>query len=151
MGLRRSFLLVIFLLLFFNLAYAGELTAQEAVNYYNEGVKAQRAGNFTMAESSYQKALFVDPYNRNWQKLILNNRAVIYAQQGDLEKAEAALYEVLEMDPDYRPAQLNLGFIYEQGRSELESIKYWLGVLNINLDEVKPKDFVIEEALEAGK
>jgi Tfp pilus assembly protein PilF len=69
----------------------------------------------------------------------------MYAQQGDLEKAEAAFNEVLEMDPNYEPAKLNLGFIYEQRRSELESIKYWLGVLKINLDEVKPKGFVIEE------
>jgi len=147
MGLRRGFFFLIVLLFYFSLAYAGELASQEAVNYYNEGVKAQKAANFAAADSAYQRVLLLDPYNPKWQKFILNNRAVIYAQQGDLEKAEAAFNDVLVMDPNYQPAKLNLGFIYEQRRSELESIKYWLGVLKINLDEVKPKGFVIEEGL----
>ena len=148
MDLRRGFLLLTALLFYFSLSYAGELTSQEAVNYYNEGVKAQKAANFAAADSAYQKVLLLDPYNPEWQKFILNNRAIMYAQQGDLEKAEAAFNEVLTMDPNYQPTKLNLGFIYEQRRSELESIKYWLGVLKINLDEVKPKGFVIEEGLQ---
>lgn len=149
MGLRRSLFLLIPLLLFFSLADAGELVSPEAVNYYHEGVKAQKAGNFAAAETCYQKVLLLDPYHTKWQKFILNNRAVMSAQQGDLEKAEAAFNEVLTMDPDYQPAKLSLGLIYEKRRSELESIKYWLNLLKIDLEAAKPKNFIIEEGLEA--
>jgi tetratricopeptide (TPR) repeat protein len=89
--------------------------------------------------------LLVDPYNPDWKKFILNNQGIMYAQQGDLEKAEAAFNEALKIDPEYETAKLNLGFIYEQRRSRLESIEYWLKVLNIDLDKVKPKGFVVEE------
>ena len=113
MDLRRVFLLLMAVLFYFSLSYAGELVSKEAVNYYNEGVKAQKAANFAAAEISYQKTLLIDPNNTKWQKFILNNWAVMYAQQGDLEKAEAAFNEVLEMDPNYEPAKLILGFIYK--------------------------------------
>jgi len=145
MALKKHFFLVIMLLAFYNLASAGELISKEAVNHYNEGVNAQKASNFDMAEIAYQKTLLLDPYNTNWQKFIINNRGVIYAQLGDLEKAEAAFNEALKIDPNYEPAKLNLGFIYEKRRSKLESIEYWLKILNINLEEAKPKGFVIEE------
>lgn len=142
---RSSFWVLLLIFLFCNLSYAAELVSKEAVNYYNEGVKAQKAGNFAMAEINYQKTLLLDPYNTSWQKFIINNRGVMYARQGDLEKSEAAFDEALRIDPNYKPAQLNLGFIYETRRTKLESLEYWLKVLNINLTEVKPKGFVIEE------
>lgn len=145
MVLKKYFFLVIMLLAFYNLTSAGELISKEAVNYYNEGVKAQKASNFDMAEIAYQKTLLLDPYNTNWQKFIINNRGVMYAKLGDLEKAEAAFNEALKIDPNYEPAKLNLGFIYEKRRSKLESIEYWLKILNINLEDAKPKGFVIEE------
>ena len=73
------------------------------------------------------------------------------AEQGFLDEAEEYFNESLKIDPNYLPAQLNLGFIYEKRRSELESIKYWLKVLNIDLDKVKPKGFVIDELTEESE
>lgn len=143
--MSRNIVILFFVLLFSGNAFAGELISKEAVNYYNEGVKLQKASNFAMADSLYQKTLLVDPYNSKWQKFILNNRGAMKAQQGSMDEAEILFNKSLEIDKDYLPAKLNLGFIYEQRRSELESIKYWLSVLNINLDDIKPKGFVLGE------
>jgi tetratricopeptide (TPR) repeat protein len=139
-----------FILLFAGNSFAGELISKEAVSYYNEGVKLQKASNFAMADSFYQKTLLVDPYNSKWQKFILNNRGAMKALQGSIEEAEILFRRSLQVDPSYLPAKLNLGFIYEKRRSELESIKYWLKVLNINLDDIKPKGFVLGEVQDSG-
>ena len=147
-NMLRNIVILFFILLFSGSAFAGELISKEAVNYYNEGVKLQKASNFAMADSLYQKTLLVDPYNSKWQKFILNNRGVMKAQQGSIEEAEILFNRSLQIDPEYLPSKLNLGFIYEQRRSELESIKYWLSVLNINLDDIKPKGFVLGEVQE---
>jgi len=142
--IKRLFLFFA-LFLCYGLCQAGELISKEAASYYNEGVKAQKASNFGEAEINYQKTLLLDPYNTDWEKFIINNRGIMYAQDGDLKKAEAAFNRALKIDPDYTVPKLNLGFIYEKRRSKLESIEYWLKVLNINLEEVKPKGFIIEE------
>jgi tetratricopeptide (TPR) repeat protein len=115
----------------------------ETINYYNAGVKAQKAGNFTEAEDNYQKALLTDPYNTNWQKFVLNNRGAMLIKLGDFQKAEASLNDALKIDPNYKPAQINLGFTYEKRRTRLESLEYWAKVFDI--DNLKPKDVVIEE------
>ena len=144
----RTIFGLLFVMLFMGNSYAGEIMSKEAVNYYNEGVKLQKASNFTAADSFYQKTLLVDPYDSKWQKFILNNRGAMKAQQGSMDEAEILFNRSLEIDPAYLPAKLNLGFIYEKRRSELESIKYWLSVLKINLDDVKPKGFVLGEVQE---
>jgi tetratricopeptide (TPR) repeat protein len=151
MFLRKALFLLVVLLMSCSLSFAGELTSKEAVNYFNDGVKAQKECKLQEAEMNYQKTILLDPSNRDLQKFIVNNRGVMYVQQGDLEKAEAAFNEVLKMDPNYRPAQLNLGFIYDKTRSRLESIEYWLKILNINLDELKPKDYILEESRQKSK
>ena len=144
----KSIISLFFVLLFVGNSFAGELISKEAVNYYNEGLKLQKASNFAMADSLYQKTLLVDPYNTKWQKSILNNRGAMKAAQGSIEEAEILFRRSLQVDPNYLPAKFNLGFIYEQRRSELESIKYWLKVLNIDLESIKPKGFVLGEEQE---
>jgi len=143
--MRRIVFMLAISLLLAGIACAGELVAQEAITYYKEGVKAQKGSNFEAADVSYKKCLLVDPSNRNWKKYIFNNYGIMYAKQGDMESAEKAFNEALKIDPDYLPAKLNLGFVYDKRRTELEAIKYWLKALNIDLNQVRPKDFVIED------
>ncbi|MCX5706672.1 MAG: tetratricopeptide repeat protein [Candidatus Omnitrophica bacterium] len=145
----RNFLCLLFSLFFLGNVFAEGLMSKEAVEYYNEALKLQQATNFTAAEVLYQKILYMDPYNSNWQMFILNNRGAILAQQGDISNAEILFQKALEIDPNYLPPKLNLGFIYEKQRTELESIKYWLKVLNIDLDKVKPQGFVLGEEQKA--
>jgi tetratricopeptide (TPR) repeat protein len=144
MNLKGPVFAVIAVLLFSHCAWAAALTAEEAVYFYNEGVREQKAGNYEKAQSGYNKALMLDPYNADWKKYIANNRGVMYMQLQNMEAAEQAFNEALKIDPNYEPAKMNLGFIYEKRRSELESIKYWLKVKNINLDEMKPKALITE-------
>ncbi len=132
---------ITFLFLSYNSACAGELVAKEAVTYYNEGVKAQKGGNFSVADTYYQKTLILDPNNPNWQKFILNNRGIMYANHGDLKNAEIAFNQALKIDPNFATATLNLGLVYEMRRTRLESLEYWAKVFK--LDELKPKDFII--------
>ncbi len=141
----KNLICLLFSLLFLGHAFAGELISKEADGYYNDALKLQQAANFNAAETLYQKILYIDPYNLKWQVFILNNRGVMSAQQGDILNAEILFNKALEIDAHYLPAQFNLGFIYEKRRTELESLKYWLKVLNIDLDKAKPKGFVLGE------
>ena len=137
-----------FLFLISNFSFAQDLLKPDAIERYNEGVKLQRGSNYEQAEGLYQKALLLDPTSARLQKLVANNRGVIYAKKGKLEKAEKYFKEALKIDPDFKMAKLNLGFIYQGRKSELESLKYWLYALDIDLATLKPKDFCVVEITE---
>ena len=143
--MTKGLMVLVLSFLFVGNVFAGELMSKEAEGYYNEALKLQQAGSYADADALYQKILIIDPYNPRWQSHILNNRGAILAQQGDIVNAEALFKKALEINPNYVPAQLNLGFIYDQRRTELESIKYWLSVLNIDLNKIKPKGYVLGE------
>jgi len=128
-----------------NLAYAGELTAKETMNYYNEGLQAQKKGNLEAAITAYQKALLLGVKDIKYEKFILNNLGVIYAKSGDLENAKAALNEALSIDPNYESAMFNLGLIYDKEPDKVKAMEYWLKIL----DKFKLKDFIVEEQQKA--
>jgi len=107
------------------------------------GVKAQEGGNFIEAEDCYQKALLMDPSNAVLRKFVMHNRAVMYAKEGDLQKAETAFDALLRVDPNYKTAELNLGIIYDKRKSRLEALEYWAKMFK--LEDEKPKDFAIEK------
>jgi len=140
---KKMFLLVLLILFCCNFSYAGKLTSKEAVNYYNEGVKLQKDSNFAAADLNYQKALLLDPNNTNWQKLILNNRGLMFAKIGDLENAEVSFKAALRIDPNYKPAQLNLGLVIERRFSRCEALEYWAKLFN--WESSKPKEFIMAE------
>ena len=135
----------LFVLFFVVNSFAAELASKEAEGYYKEGLRLQKALNYVSADSFYQKTLLVDPYNQVWQVYILNNRGVMAAKEGYMEQEEMFFQKALSIDPNYVPAKLNLGLIYEKRRSELESIKYWLKILRIDLDNAKPKGYSLGE------
>jgi tetratricopeptide (TPR) repeat protein len=124
---------------FFGICQAQELSAKEAVAYYNEGVRAQKDGDFDAALKAYQKAAIITSY---YDKFIMQNKAVIYAQNGDLDKAEQLFKQVLNMDPNYMPAKLNLGLIYDTKQDRCKSLEYWADLFQ--LEKHKPKTFVAE-------
>ena len=146
---KKTLLFLMALLFCCSLAYAGELTAQDAVNYYNEGVKAQRADNFQAADTAYQKVMLLAPADPRFKKFIINNYGLMFVKQGNLAQAEENFKEVLAMDPDYVPAQLNLGLIYEKRKTRLESLEYWVKLFN--LEQLKPKAYVMQGEEELQK
>jgi len=146
MKYRRVLLLVVLLVAFCGLAFAGELISKEAVNYFNAGVKAQKGSNFAEADNNYQKALIVAPNDTSYQKYILNNRGCMYTQVGDLDKADAYFRAALEIDPNYKPAQLNLGLINEKRMSRCEALEYWAKLYG--WEKTKPRDLTLSEGIE---
>ena len=126
---------------------AGELMSGEAIDHYNEGVRFQKAGRFGDAEVAFQMAIFMNSGDQRIEKAILNNRAIMYAQQGDIETAQKALEALLKIDPTYKEAQMNLGLIYDRTKSRLESLEYWVKLFK--LENLKPKSFLIEEEMKA--
>jgi tetratricopeptide (TPR) repeat protein len=141
MFFRKALLLCLLVLFFAQLVYAeggGIASQQEAVNYYNEGLKAQKRGDTEEALKAYQKALQM---SAEYNKLIINNRGVMYAQQGDLKRAEATFKEVLALDPRFMPAKLNLGLIYDMQGDRLKALEYWAKVFRF--EDYKPKGFVV--------
>jgi len=119
--------------------HAGELTTPDAVRYFNEGVNAQKGGNLGVALSSYGKASLLSPM---FDKYILHNKGVMYARQGDLQTAEKVFLEILRIDPEYMPAKVNLGLIYDRQNDKLKALQYWANLYR--LEDMKPKEFVLE-------
>jgi len=140
MVFRNIVFLFLALVVFGNFSYAGELASKEAMNYYNEGIQAQKSGNFEAAIIAYQKALLLGVGDIKYQKFIINNIGVIHANNGDLENAEAAFEEALSIDPNYETAVFNLGLIYDKEPDKIKAMQYWLKVL----EKFKPKDFIVE-------
>ena len=66
-------------------------------------------------------------------KIILNAEGVKYARAGQWEKAEKSFKDVLAKDPNYKPAKLNLGLVYDKLKSKKEAVDYWLEALNIQI------------------
>ena len=149
MVMRKMLLLVVVFLLCCSVSYAGDLTSKEAVNYYNDGVKAQKGGNLAEADINYQKALLLDPNNREWVKFIMNNRGVMFAQFGDLDRADEAFRIALQADPGYKAAQMNMGILSDKRRTRCESLEYWAKVFD--LDKLIPKKFVMADSQEPAK
>lgn len=139
MFLKNVCLFCLIGIIFVNVSYAQELAAKEAVVYYNEGVRAQKNGDFDSALKAYQKASIISSY---YDKLITHNKAVMYAQSGDLKKAEELFNEVLALDPKNMPAKLNLGLIYDAKGDKYKALEYWAETFN--LEKHKPQAFIIE-------
>ena len=118
---------------------------KEAINYYNDGVKAQKDNKELQMKDFYTKTLYMDPNNEEFKKWILHNYGVLYAKQGDLARAEETFLQVLQMDPNYMPARKDLGLVYDKTHSRLEAIEYWLKILEIDLDKLKPQDYILAE------
>jgi tetratricopeptide (TPR) repeat protein len=116
-------------------------SSEDAVNYYNEGVKAQQSGDFNAAFNAYQKTLLLVPDNLEYQKFIRNNLGVIYFQRQEFEAAEQFFKEALVIDPNYEAAKINLGLVYDACKSKTESLQYWVQLLNF--EAMKPKSFIL--------
>ena len=142
MTVKKAVFIFAILFLFCNYAEAGELAAKEGVNYYNQGVQAQKSDNFTGAELSYKKVLLLDPGDPTLRKYMVNNMGVMYFKQGDLDSAERAFNMALEIDPDYKPAKLNLGLVYEKRRTRCESLEYWAKMFDF--EKLKPTELIME-------
>ena len=108
---NRALMMLFLLCSFCRIGYATELMSEEAINYYNQAVKAQKMRSYYQAQTGYHKAIIVDQ-DTKYKKFIFNNLGVIHAESGDVAKAEVAFREALKLDPDYKTAGSNLALLY---------------------------------------
>lgn len=144
---KRILFILVSAFLFCGVAYADNLVGKEAVNYFTEGVRAQKSRDYFTASTAYQKVLLIFPKDMYYRKLVLNNLGAMYADQGDLTMAEAALNEALRIDPNFMPAKLNLGLVYDKQPDRMKALEYWMKALEVYI----PKDYVVGELQEPAK
>ena len=141
MVLRKVLFALLVMAWFGGFVYAeGIASREEAYKYFNEGVKAQKSGDFEKATKEYSMAMML---TSRYNKFILHNRGVMYAIRGDYANAAEAFKEVLNLDPNYMPARLNLGRIYDIQADKCTALEYWANLLNI--EKAKPRSFIMEE------
>ena len=99
--------------------------AKEAFAYYRDGMSAQAEGEYAEAFSNYEEALRLeeDPYDRSY---ILYNMGLIYASNGEHDKALDLYHQAIELNPRMPQALNNVAVIHhyrgeqaqEEGRNE---------------------------------
>ncbi len=112
MVIKKALVLCLLAAMCAGMSFASELTAKEGINYFNEGVKAQKSGDLQTAMTAYQKAMYVGLDVATYRKFIYNNVGVIYAETGNTAQAEEMFVESLRIDPAYKQANFNLGILY---------------------------------------
>ena len=102
---------------------------KHADTFYNLGYLLKTDGQYTKALDAYNQALQLGIAQPEEVHL---NRAVIYSDhlRRDLE-AEHELKRALVLAPQYGPALLNLGNLYEEQGKRLDAIHYYQCILDL--------------------
>jgi chromosome segregation ATPase len=93
------------------------------------GITALKPQNF-ISDYSGEEAFLKDCLTDLCKKIKLNISGIGYAQKGDFLLAEDCFREALKIDPSFKPAKMNLGFVYEKTRSNREAADYWREILS---------------------
>lgn len=85
--------------------------AKEAFVYYRDGMSAQTEGEYAEALQNYEEALTLeeDPYDRSF---ILYNMALIFASNGEHDRAVDFYHQALDENPRMPQALNNIAVIY---------------------------------------
>jgi Flp pilus assembly protein TadD len=143
MTARRILFTIFILLTFFSFSYAGELFSEEARNAYNQGVAAQRKGNFDEASACYKRVnLLVGDADDTYWRLILHNVAVMHALRGDLDSAESLLLDLLKENPKDEKVIQNLAVLYNRRGDSKKALEY------CSKPSKSPDKFLMEQEVE---
>ncbi|WP_299405646.1 photosystem I assembly protein Ycf3 [Acaryochloris sp. IP29b_bin.148] len=84
--------------------------SKDAFKYYRSGMAAQVDGNYAKALGNYTEALALeeDPFDKSY---ILYNMGLIFANNGDHDKALDYYHQSLELNPNLVQALYNTGVI----------------------------------------
>jgi tetratricopeptide (TPR) repeat protein len=94
---------------------------KEARSYRENGLAAQRTGDYDSALNLYQKAVALDP---NYA-VPYNDMGIIYESKGDIDKAQESYFHAVKIDPFYESAYTNLALIYESKRDLVNAAACW--------------------------
>ena len=104
------------LLLTLSLAGMPQLAVAQTIDeLFQQGAKAQIAGNYTQAESIWRRVIQLDPNNVG----AYNNLGNVLKDQGKLEEAIFAYRQAIQLNPKFAPTYNNLAVaLYEQKKLE---------------------------------
>ncbi|MGI9139918.1 MAG: tetratricopeptide repeat protein [Gemmatimonadaceae bacterium] len=102
---------------------------------FEQGLAAQRRGDYTGAKNFYLQATYLAPRNPE----LFNNLGTVYRALRDLPAAEAAYRNATEVDSRFAPAWSNLGVVLgQQGRSR-EAITALQEAVRLDPSNAAPK------------
>jgi tetratricopeptide (TPR) repeat protein len=103
---QRRVFLTLFLVLAVN---AGEVAAEDYLDYYEQGEFALRVQKWDRAVELFTKSIQDNP------KFFVayHNRAIAYSKKGDYDKSIADLKKAVQLNPDYPDAYGLMGLVYE--------------------------------------
>jgi len=107
--ISKSVFILFFIFLLCNIVFGSGLFSEKAIGYYNEGVRAQKRGDFYTAQMNYQKSILL---GISYKKFVFNNMGVLYANLQDTGRAETTFKEALMIDPNYDTVAYNLSLLY---------------------------------------
>ena len=94
--------------------------AKEAFVYYRDGMSAQTEGEYAEALENYEEALKLEE-DSNDRGYILYNMGLIYASNGDRDKALELYHQAIEYNPRLPQALNNIAVIFHyQGEKAKE-------------------------------
>jgi tetratricopeptide (TPR) repeat protein len=83
------------------------------------------------------------PKDSGYQQFVLNGIGILYGLRSQNSLAEESFKEALAIDPDYKPAQMNLGLMCEAKKDRANALEYWAKAFDI--DRHKPREFVMTD------
>jgi len=116
-----------------------------ALDYYYEGFRAIREGNFLDAKTAYQRALLIGIRNLNYKKIALNNMGVIYAINGNIKMADRAFKAALTIDPGYKTAKINQKVLFRREKADLQELEAGVKIINMDQERVRPGNFIFQD------
>jgi tetratricopeptide (TPR) repeat protein len=85
-------------------------SAKQAFAYYRDGMSAQADGEYAEALANYEEALKLEEDSRD-RSFILYNMGLIYASNGDHDKALELYHSAVELNPGMPQALNNIAVI----------------------------------------
>ncbi len=94
---------------------------QQAQEYRQRGLEAQKIGDLDTAVIYYQKAIEIAPYFIS----AYNDLGIAYELKGWLDRAEDIYLRGLQVDPSYLNIYSNLALLYERKKDFQKAALYW--------------------------
>jgi tetratricopeptide (TPR) repeat protein len=95
---------------------------QQAMQYRQEGLRAQQAGKLNEAVSLYQKAIGIDPSFA----AAYNDLGIVFESKGQIERAKGMYLSAAGADPQYPNTYSNLALLFEGQGDYSNAILYWV-------------------------
>ena len=131
-NLRRFFAALFCLTLFLN-SLPARAEEESARVYFFHALKLKEEGDFLGAERLFQKALELDPGNRDFHFELAN----LYFQGKNLQAARFEYEQTLMLAPAHLPSHYNLGLVYRELGRASEARSEFRKILELDPNHVK--------------